>query len=42
MIRIQTVLTTRRRRAAYVLVYAGVGVLLAIIAKLPMMPTVGV
>lgn len=42
MIRIRTVLTTRTRRVIYVPVYAGVGVLLAIIAELPVVPAVGV
>jgi hypothetical protein len=42
MTRPATVLTTQRRRAAYVLAYAGFGVLLAIIAEVPVVPAVGV
>jgi hypothetical protein len=41
MTRPRTFLTNRRRRAAYVLAYAGVGVVLAIIAKLSVVPTAG-
>ena len=42
MTRPATVLTTQRRRAAYVIAYASFGVLLAIIAELPVVPAVGV